>query len=499
MSVPLSRFWAKLAEILPEIASASYVAIDFEMTGIEPHNAPPLQRPTMEQLYDRAKQVTATFNVLQFGLTCISYEKDAAANTKENSEPQGKFQSRSYNFNVSPMFDTDSNGGAALARVLDRTLTLSYKTLMFLSKNRIRIEDAYDGGIPYLSRSEEARAVAGLFGSNKRSESELIDVDEMQEETKRFYADVIKNIQKWESDPPSQESYLNIKNPHDGPMSRFQRRLVYQILETEFESKYHAAVKEDYFMQITKRDDEVEEKTKGDAHRQRHKALLKQRGLRYIVEALVGGEFAEDVLQIYDLGDSLIEKPVKDKLRDSEAKLKTKTPILVGHNMFLDLCFLYATFFEPLPDTLDGFGHSIHKLFPRILDTKHILTHDDHEMMAPKILDDIFLELEEKKMPFAIEHKQSSTVNGRHPVNAHQAGHDSYKTSMVFLKEMWKHVESEGDIFPKHGGPDTRLVWESPSFQKFANKIRIGNAGLCDLSAAGSSSKDEVAVKEEPV
>ena len=152
--------------------------------------------------------------------------------------------------------------------------------------------------------------------------------------------------------------------------------------------------------------------------------------------------------------------------------------------MFLDLCFLYATFFEPLPDTLDEFGHTIHKLFPRILDTKHILTHADHEMMAPKILDDVFLELDAKEVPFAIEHRQAGRIDRMHPVNAHQAGHDSYKTGVVFLKEMWKHVESDEDVQLHGFSADTALVWESPSFQKFANIIRIGNAGLWDLGAA---------------
>ena len=48
-------------------------------------------------------------------------------------------------------------------------------------------------------------------------------------------------------------------------MTRFQRRLVYQILDTEFGHRYHAVVKEQYFMQITKRDNEAEEKASSRA------------------------------------------------------------------------------------------------------------------------------------------------------------------------------------------------------------------------------------------
>lgn len=201
MSVPLSRFWAELTNVLPEIAAAQYVAIDFEMTGIEPRNALPLQRPTMDQLYKRAKEAAETFNVMQFGLTCISY-KEAAISGKDGGA-NGVFYLKSYNFNVSPMFDTHSNGGAFLARVLDRTLTLSYKTLMFLSKNRIRIEDAYDGGIPYLSRAEEAQIIAELSGLQQHSKAEHIDIKKTQQETKQFCADVTDKIRFWESDPSS--------------------------------------------------------------------------------------------------------------------------------------------------------------------------------------------------------------------------------------------------------------------------------------------------------
>ncbi|CAK7265495.1 hypothetical protein SEPCBS57363_001612 [Sporothrix epigloea] len=455
MSVPLSRFWAELANILPEIAAARYVAIDFEMTGIEPRNALPLQRPTMDQLYKRAKEAAETFNVLQFGLTCIYYEEAAISGKDDGTN--GVFRLKSYNFNVSPMFDTHSNGGAVLARVLDRTLTLSYKTLMFLSKNRIRIEDAYDGGIPYLSRAEEAQIMAELSGLKQHSKAELIDIEKTQQETKQFYADVTDNIRKWESDPSS-NSYLNISNSHDGPVTRFQRRLVYQILDTHFDRKYRAVVKENYFMQITKRDDKAEEK-------------------------LVGGSFADDVYRMYDLNVGLTDDCVKRKIDISEAKLRGETPVLVGHNMFLDLCFLYATFFGSLPDTLNEFGHTIHELFPRIMDTKHILTHADHEMMAFKTLEDAFLELEAKKMPFEIEHMQTRYTDRMHPANVHQAGHDSFKTSVVFLKEMWKHIEGISTTCPKDIVSCKSFEWESPGFQKFANKVRIGNAGLWDLGA----------------
>ena len=46
---------------------------------------------------------------------------------------------------------------------------------------------------------------------------------------------------------------------------------------------------------------------------------------------------------------------------------------LVVHNGILDLMFLYNSFMQPLPETVNEFTDAIHELFPHIYDTKHIL------------------------------------------------------------------------------------------------------------------------------
>lgn len=96
-TVPLSRFWSDLATILPEIAKSEYVAIDFEMTGIEPRRAPKLHQPTMNELYQRAKQTTETFSVVQFGITCVTFDetdKCALVLGREDDERQRKREIR---------------------------------------------------------------------------------------------------------------------------------------------------------------------------------------------------------------------------------------------------------------------------------------------------------------------------------------------------------------------------------------------------------------------
>jgi poly(A)-specific ribonuclease len=44
--------------------------------------------------------------------------------------------------------------------------------------------------------------------------------------------------------------------------------------------------------------------------------------------------------------------------------------VLVGHNCFLDLMFIYSQFIDVLPQTHQVFIQKVHELFPQIYDTK---------------------------------------------------------------------------------------------------------------------------------
>ena len=52
-----------------------------------------------------------------------------------------------------------------------------------------------------------------------------------------------------------------------------------------------------------------------------------------------------------------------------ELIIKAKKP-MVGHNMFLDVMFLYQHFIADLPETLDEFIHNYSYYFPQTYDTK---------------------------------------------------------------------------------------------------------------------------------
>ena len=62
---------------------------------------------------------------------------------------------------------------------------------------------------------------------------------------------------------------------------------------------------------------------------------------------------------------------------------KYKKPI-VGHNLLMDILFIYEKFFESLPDSYTDFKKMVAKEFPPIYDTRHILNNIKVELKTDK-------------------------------------------------------------------------------------------------------------------
>ena len=136
----------------------------------------------------------------------------------------------------------------------------------------------------------------------------------------------------------------------------------------------------------------------------------------------MGGDFASGIEMARRTDNETTDKD-NDSLKSAEQKLKHRRPVLVGHNMFLDLCFLYATFFAPLPETLDLFRGKISELFPRVVDTKYIVTLNEHDMMPAMNLEDLYKKAESDGCSgiFSIFNPNGMKAH----TGKHHAGHDS--------------------------------------------------------------------------
>jgi poly(A)-specific ribonuclease len=101
----------------------------------------------------------------------------------------------------------------------------------------------------------------------------------------------------------------------------------------------------------------------------------------------------------------------------------------VGHNCFLDLVYIYRTFIDELPDTVEEFQERIHKLWPIVVDTKYMSTHNCGDINPVSSLEQIAEELSNEKTPILEvdkEHKKYEEV-----ANFHEAGYDSFMTAQI--------------------------------------------------------------------
>ena len=127
--------------------------------------------------------------------------------------------------------------------------------------------------------------------------------------------------------------------------------------------------------------------------------LGRQIGLRWPIEAMVGGDLAgldPNEVPVHVDGRQQV---VPQQVTNLKIRLSGKRTVLVGHNVFLDLMYFYKCFFGTLPDRVEDFQRVIHELFPIVIDTKYLATHShDNPAMANSSLEQLDVEL--AKLPF---------------------------------------------------------------------------------------------------
>ena len=118
---------------------------------------------------------------------------------------------------------------------------------------------------------------------------------------------------------------------------------------------------------------------------------------------------------------------------------------LITHNGILDLMFLYNSFMQPLPETVQEFTCAIHELFPHIYDTKHILNKRMQlrtNFTAANVftLSDAFnrcrkedLNLDQK-IRLHPSFTEYSLEEGTNSVKSHEAGFDAMMTGILWFK-----------------------------------------------------------------
>lgn len=161
-------------------------------------------------------------------------------------------------------------------------------------------------------------------------------------------------------------------------MNRFQKRLVHQLVETEY--PLLTTVGRNDFVTITRYDEKREEGILQQKIQRVEKRLIDHRGFRWIIEALTGGDLSQLEAKLFepvvlDCGNLTRETAVKKFAESIKSTLKNRAPV-VGHNLFTDVIYMWQCFFGELPDRVEDFTKLVHAKFPLLIDTKYMFTHD---------------------------------------------------------------------------------------------------------------------------
>lgn len=411
MEVNRSNFWQKLPFLLQTISEAQFISIDLEMSGIAAKSSEHTLNPTLKQVYEDAKKAAQMYNILQVGLTCVSW-----------MEAKGTYVTKTFNIPLALGIVIGNQASEQLASKVERHIGFSSKTISFLQNNDFKFSTVFDKGVPYLSAVESTQDDIITFIENTEAHDH-ISIKDCPHETKEFYKNMRTQIQNWVNERVFMEDVrpLIIRNPYGGRFHRFQKHLIHQLVGTEFPD-YNAHSRDgSRCIEITPRPI-LELKTDRYAKEQRRQAVAKQIGFSHVWDALTGQAFARKIDKDLIVGQC----PQKEieligELFEYEQRIKTNKPIIVGHNMLWDLCFLFNTFIGRLPDTVDEFQKMVSNKMPYIMDTKYLFTRGGHEMMPDLSLDECFTKVQGEEAPLVTSDKVYSYVKPA----PHQAGYDS--------------------------------------------------------------------------
>ncbi|PYH45618.1 CAF1 family ribonuclease [Aspergillus saccharolyticus JOP 1030-1] len=428
MDITAQTFHLQLPRLLDELSTCCFVSLDFEFSGIAKSvNGSRRRKSTLQERYEEVKASADQFQILQVGLT-ICHEDPTT----------GIYTLRPYNLYLNPVIDSKLE--------VERNWSFQSSAVAFLLDNRFSMESLFNNGVTYLSRDEERKAVARAIERRDRPvTTTTLGVDETEHESLAFLQEVRRLVNDWLALGDARRDYLNIPpasrpdpsqepSPMPAEINRFQKRLIHQLIEVEYPAL--RTIGKQGFVQIIDFDEQREKAV----HEQRiqwvQERAWKQTGFRWIAEALAGGNLTNLAPHYFmNLMASLPGKPQRNLQQFSDRikqRVLANRPVLVGHNLFTDLIYFCRCFFGPLPDRVEDFQSMAHEMFPVLMDTKYMATHDCGSINPKSSLQELNDNLTAIPYPRITIHPRHSKYHTRGL--DHEAGYDSLLTAQVFIK-----------------------------------------------------------------
>lgn len=359
MEVDAASFPYHLLGLFINISEADFVAFDLELSGIPSRlpNKPPRGpgRFTLQERYAEAKAAADRYQILQVGLTCARFDYTA-----------NKYVLRPYNITLSPL----------LSERLDFEREISFQSgaCTFLLNNGFDLGAPFASGVQYLSRQEAHRAKTLAWDRiDKKNPVEDLQLRAEDVESLDFLRRTREAITTWKT---TTSSYLEITT-HTGlkqqalapAISRFEKRLVHQLVRAEYPDLVSMGRQD--CVRIINFDSVREAENIRRIKNRVKEQIIRQTGFRWVFEALVHGGPVNRAGPLYvTRSPTEISMPtdaddIKVRYDRAVERLRTKTPVLVGHNMFTDIVYFYRTFVGELP--VSGLFHSLGHSCKRVL------------------------------------------------------------------------------------------------------------------------------------
>ncbi|KAF2218909.1 ribonuclease H-like domain-containing protein [Elsinoe ampelina] len=427
MDVNRFQFPARLLEILTAVSESHFVALDLELSGVpvRPYGASHAGKQTLQQRYAEIRLAAQKYTILQVGLTCV----------KEDTI-DGRYELKPFNVNLNPTLSERLD--------VDRDFSFHSGAVEFLNSVGFNFQAPLAIGVPYLSRDEaklaEQRAEERLSRTNDFYEPMVIKPEETEALALQKKINLL--VKNWLKTPSGEAEPLTI-GPREitslpvppEELSRYEKRLIHQIVRSDFEKL--VTFPRRGTIQVRHLDQDREDAIKRQKMKETKERIYRQTGFRWVIEAIAGRSFANIDWQTfveYNEEGQIIPAnfDIKARFQRCQHLLQNKPRPVIGHNMFLDLIYLYQTFIGQLPETVEGFASKINELFPVIVDTKYVATHECGDINPMSSLQQIAEQMDQHDKPTTNTH--GNFVKYDDYAAHHEAGYDSMLTAKVAIK-----------------------------------------------------------------
>ncbi|KAI9598793.1 CAF1 family ribonuclease-domain-containing protein [Syncephalis fuscata] len=441
MNVNLSNFNEALPLFEKAIAKADFVAIDCELTGLQPPGYQLAIQDDEAQRYEKIRQASNAYRVIQFGVCIFTTEKPVnSAEMELDDKP--RIVAHPFNFYVFPRERGDlSRGGDFM---------VNSGSFAFLSSHNFDFNQLIAAGIPYWNYRQESDAIERA--NNNLQKADIAETPENAE----FIKQTTETIDHWLQQ--STERTLQI-----AAMNSYYRRIIYQIVR----NKYNG------FLIAKNNEQNVEVKRLTETERE---TISKNAGKAALIDVVNASEIIR-----------LIAKARKP---------------LVGHNCLLDLGHVMQHFWDDLPKSIEKWKYMLFELTSCIVDTKYLVhNHPELNTITNSALNHLMTSMGQPPfiehcpdIVFADQFSRYSECSTLY----HEAGYDAYCTGVCLIRMISYACRSKDNINLKFENTIANLLNEE-SIRSICNKIYLMRSDMSCMDFAGYDIPPEPIVAPVPI